>query len=178
MPSRPTKPKSGRPKEAPTRTTTAKAHPTSSAATRAVKATAASVAIPSGYREFLRDLKARIQRAQLRAAQAANRTLLALYFSIGHDIVVRQDREGWGSAVIERLARDLKAAFPGMAGLSSSNLWRIRAFYLAYRPEQEILAQSVREIASDEFLPSCVAEIPWGHHVVLLERVKDSAQRL
>ena len=182
MPSRPSKTPSVRPNAVPSlpgeRKAKTLARQKSLAISPPSKTTAASTALPPGYREFLRDLKARISRAQLRAAQAANRTLLALYFSIGHDIVVRQDREGWGSAVIERLARDLRAAFPGVAGLSASNLWRMRAFYLAHRPEHEILAQAVRELALAEFLPPSVAEIPWGHHVVLHSRVKDPTQRL
>lgn len=181
MPSRPSKTPSVRSSTEPSqpgeRKAKAQARPQSLAISSPSGPAVASTALPPGYREFLRDLKARISRAQLRAAQAANRTLLALYFSIGHDIVVRQDREGWGSAVIERLARDLKAAFPGAAGWSASNLWRMRAFYLAYRPEHEVLAQAVRELELAEFLPPSVAEIPWGHHVVLLERVKDPAQR-
>ena len=115
------------------------------------------------YAEFLEQVKARILQAQTRAAFAVNRELLHLYWEMGRDIVLRQEREGWGTAVIERLAEDLGRAFPGVAGFSTRNLWRMRAFYLAYR--------------SAEFLPQAVAEIPWGHHVVLLEKLKDSAER-
>lgn len=116
------------------------------------------------YAEFLEQLKARILEAQIRAAAAANRELLHLYWQIGRDIVLRQEREGWGTAVIERLAGDLGRLFPGVAGFSARNLWRMRAFYLAYPSGFGISA-------------TAVAEIPWGHHVVLLEKLKDSDQR-
>ena len=116
------------------------------------------------YTEFLEQLKARILEAQTRAAAAANRELLHLYWQIGRDIVLRQEREGWGTAVIERLAEDLGRLFPGIAGFSARNLWRMRAFYLAYR-------------SGAEFLPQAVAEIPWAHHVVLLEKLKVSEER-
>lgn len=112
------------------------------------------------YAEFLEQVKARIVQAQTRAAFAVNRELLQLYWEMGRDIVLRQEREGWGTAVIESLSEDLGSAFPGVAGFSARNLWRMRAFYLAHRCEAE-------------FLPQAVAEIPWGHHVVLLEKLKD-----
>jgi predicted nuclease of restriction endonuclease-like (RecB) superfamily len=125
---------------------------------------ARTVSLPESYTEFFEQLKARILEAQTRAAAAANRELIHLYWQIGKDIVLRQEREGWGTAVIERLAEDLGRAFPGVAGFSARNLWRMRAFYLAHPP-------------GSEFLPPPVAEIPWGHHVVLLEKLKDPGER-
>ena len=125
---------------------------------------ARTVSLPESYTEFFEQLKARILEAQTRAAAAANRELIHLYWQIGKDIVLRQEREGWGTAVIERLADDLGRAFPGVAGFSARNLWRMRAFYLAHPP-------------GSEFLPPPVAEIPWGHHVVLLEKLKDPGER-
>ena len=99
------------------------------------------------YAEFLEQVKARILQAQTRAAFAVNRELLHLYWEMGRDVVLRQEREGWGTAVIERLALDLGRAFPGVAGFSTRNLWRMRAFYLAYRPDSEFLPQPVAEIS-------------------------------
>jgi predicted nuclease of restriction endonuclease-like (RecB) superfamily len=132
-----------------------------------------------GYQDFLHSLKLRIRQTQIQAARAASQSLLELYFSIGRDLIFRQEREGWGSAVIERLARDLRRELPGQHGFSASNLWRMRAFYLTYRPTLEVLAQPVRELMppSDDRLPSEVALLPWGHHVILMERAKDPAQR-
>ena len=70
--------------------------------------------LPEGYDDFLRDLKARIQAAQVRASLAVNRELVLLYWQIGRDILARQQREGWGTKIISRLAADLHAAFPAL----------------------------------------------------------------
>jgi len=69
------------------------------------------------YANFLADLKQRIQTAQLRASLAVNRELVLLYWRIGTDILERQERESWGTKVIDRLAADLKRAFPGDEGV-------------------------------------------------------------
>ncbi|HEU4560297.1 MAG TPA: DUF1016 N-terminal domain-containing protein [Longimicrobium sp.] len=87
---------------------------------------------PAGYGELLEDLKSRIRSAQVRAALAVSRELIGLYWDIGRAIVERQQRQEWGSAVIERLSNDLRAAFPEAQGFSPRNLWRMRALYLAY----------------------------------------------
>lgn len=87
---------------------------------------------PEGYADWLADLKTRIQTAQLRAALAVNRELVLLYWQIGHDILQRQAEQGWGAKVIERLAHDLRTAFPEMKGFSSRNLRYMRAFAEAW----------------------------------------------
>src|SRR5262249_50264238 len=140
-----------------------------------------------GYGDLLAQIKERIRTAQLKASLAVNRGMIELYWDIGHDIVVRQEREGWGKKVIERLAHDLGREFPGVEGFSAGNLWRMRAFVLAYRSHDEILAQPARELgrvgkvtraargaepsilpqAAAQTLPQPVAEIPWFHNVVL-----------
>lgn len=66
---------------------------------------------PDGYREWLGDVKARVHAAQQRAAMAVNQELLSFYWQLGRDILDRQDREGWGAKVVDRLARDLKIEF-------------------------------------------------------------------
>jgi hypothetical protein len=86
--------------------------------------------LPKDYADLLEDLKVRIRAAQIKASLSANRELLRLYWDIGRSIVQRQKTEGWGASVIERLARDLQAAFPGVEGFSGRNIWRMRAFYL------------------------------------------------
>src|SRR5207249_5696 len=116
-----------------------------SASPRRPVAKRAADVLPRGYAEFLDGLKARIRTAQVRAALAVNRELIALYWEIGHAVVDQQEAEGWGRSVIERLAKDLQAAFPGVGGFSPSNVWRMRAFYLAYTADVQNLAQPVRE---------------------------------
>jgi hypothetical protein len=88
--------------------------------------------LPAGYGELLGEIKARIARSRIEAALAANHVLIDLYWHIGRSIVERQKLQGWGRSVVERLARDIQAAFPGIPGFSQNNIWRMRAFYLAY----------------------------------------------
>jgi predicted nuclease of restriction endonuclease-like (RecB) superfamily len=119
---------------------------------------------PAGYADWLADLKSRIHTAQQRATLAVNRELVLLYWHIGRDILVRQSAQGWGAKVIERLAHDLRAAFPEMKGFSRANLMYMRAFAQAW-PDAEIVQQAV-------------GQLPWGHNLVLLTRLKDPQQRL
>lgn len=117
----------------------------------------------TSYESFLRDLKARIHSVQTRAALAVNRELVLLYWEIGRDILDRQQREGWGAKVIERLAQDLKREFPEMKGFSARNLKYMRAFAEAW--------------PDGEFVQQVVAQLPWGHNVRLLDRVKEPQER-
>ena len=120
---------------------------------------------PGGYDDFLTGLKDRIRTAQVRAALSVNRELVLLYWQIGRDITARQAEQGWGQAVIRRLAADLQNAFPGVEGFSPRNLERMRAFSLAYPDETAFATQPV-------------SQIPWGHNIVLFQKLKDPAQRL
>lgn len=119
---------------------------------------------PEGYTDWLADLKSRIHTAQQRATLAVNRELVLLYWQIGRDILARQASQGWGAKVIERLAHDLRAAFPDMKGFSRANLMYMRAFAEAW-PDAGIVQQAV-------------GQLPWGHNLVLLTRLKDAQQRL
>lgn len=116
------------------------------------------------YAVFLQSLKTRIRTAQVKAALAVNRELVLLYWQIGRDILTRQQTEGWGARVIERLAKDLKKEFPEVRGFSRSNLLYMRAFAEAY-PDEQIVQQ-------------VVGQIPWSHNILLLEKLKDGEQRL
>jgi len=141
-----------------------------------------SAAIPPDYAAFLGGLKQRVSAARFHAARAVNRELVLLYWDIGQGIVEKQTNAGWGEAVVERLARDLQRAFPEMRGFSPANVWRMRQFF-ATCSEAGFLAQAVRELgpapkgaARGRFLAQAVRElaaaIPWGHHVLLLGKVK------
>ena len=129
------------------------------------------------YIRFLNEMKERIQSARSKAILAANKELISLYWEIGRSIVEKQNEMGWGRSVVEQLARDLRREFPDAKGFSARNLWRMRAFYIAYSELELKLPQSVAEIEGIN-LPQGVAEIPWGHNVVLLEKVKNSKERL
>ena len=78
--------------------------------------------LPAGYAELLEGIKTQVRAARIRAALSVNRELIELYWEIGRSIVERQDAEGWGKSVVDRLARDLQAEFPGNSGFSPSNV--------------------------------------------------------
>jgi predicted nuclease of restriction endonuclease-like (RecB) superfamily len=118
----------------------------------------------NNYQTLLMDLKQRIRTAQVRAALAVNRELVLLYWGIGKEILARQGHEGWGTKVIDRLAKDLRSAFPNMQGLSSRNLKYMRALAEAW-PEEAIVQQ-------------VAAQIPWFHNCILLDKVKAPGERL
>lgn len=120
--------------------------------------------LPKGYATWLQQLKSRIRSAQVKAALAVNREMVLLYWEIGRGIVERQASAGWGDAVIEKLSSDLQREFPEMTGLSRRNLFSMRLFYLAYQS----VGAKVQQL---------VAQIPWGHNLALLEKVKDASAR-
>ena len=124
---------------------------------------ASLISTPSGYADWLVDLKARIHSAQQRAALAVNRELVLLYWQIGRDILARQAEQGWGAKVIERLAHDLRTAFPEMKGFSPRNLKYMRAFGEAWPDE--------------EFVQAVLAQLPWYHQLALLDKLSNAEAR-
>ena len=118
---------------------------------------------PEGYADWLADLKGRIHTAQQHATLAVNRELVLLYWQIGRDILARQAEQGWGAKVIERLAHDLRVAFPDMKGFSPRNLKYMRAFAEAW-PDAE-------------FVQGVLAQLPWYHQLALLDKLADSETR-
>ena len=81
---------------------------------------------------LLTEVKQRIQLAQTQAVLAVNSELVRLYWDIGRIIDARQKLEGWGAAVIPRLARELKNEMPELKGFSERNIGRMIAFYREY----------------------------------------------
>ena len=119
--------------------------------------------LPTDYAGLLALVKERVRSAQYAALKAVNTELVGLYWDIGRMIVERQDAEGWGKAVVENLAADLRAEFPGVGGFSASNLWRMKGFFEAY--------QGVEKLAL------LVREIGWSHNIVIMERCSDPLER-
>ncbi|PHJ64146.1 hypothetical protein VF14_11415 [Nostoc linckia z18] len=122
-----------------------------------------SDSISDNYRNLLMEIKQRIRSAQYEALKAVNREMINLYWDIGQMIVTQQQGASWGKSVVEQLAKDLQAEFPGISGFSARNIWRMRDFYLTYH--------------SKEILPPLVAEIGWTHNIVILEKCKDDLER-
>jgi predicted nuclease of restriction endonuclease-like (RecB) superfamily len=123
----------------------------------------ARAGLPDSYIAVLGEIKQRIQTERLRVVMAANSGMVLLYWDIGRLILERQEREGWGAKVIDRLSADLREAYPDMGGLSPRNLLFMRSFAAAY-PERPIVKQ-------------LVSQLPWGHIIRLVQQIKDSDTR-
>ena len=120
--------------------------------------------LPTGYAGFLSDLKARIIRERVKTALSANTAMILLYWDIGQSILERQNCEGWGAKVIDRLSQDLRTAFPEMSGFSPRNLKYMRKFAGVW-PDRELVQRSV-------------ALIPWRTNLALLDKLDDPKLRL
>ena len=158
------------------------------------------------YGDLLTDIKARIRQAQNRAIMAANTELVRLYWDIGRMVSAKQAAEGWGTAVIARLAKDLRSDIPDIKGFSERNVRRMIQFYKAYQNLFEIWPRSVAKLGGDmaepEIRPRPVAEratvdtvpaagddandskaqqiiarLPWAHNVILIQKIKERAIR-
>ncbi len=104
------------------------------------------------------DIKSRIRQAQAKAAIAVNTELVGMYHDIGKMILLRQQNEGWGNAVIPRIAGDIKNELSELKGFSERNLGYMVQVAKAY-PDESILQQPV-------------AKLPGGHNIVLLQSLK------
>lgn len=120
--------------------------------------------VPLDYQSTLADLKQRIANERLRVTLSANAAMILLYWDIGQTILARQDQQGWGAKIIDRLSEDLKEAFPEMNGFSPRNLKYMRKFASEW-PRRQI----VQEV---------LAQITWYHNLALLEKCRDQDIRL
>jgi len=151
------------------------------------------------YGELLADIKMRIRQAQNRAVMSVNAEMLHLYWDIGKMVVAKQEAEGWGSAVIPRLADDLRNDLPELKGFSERNIGRMIAFFREYPGMDEILPrpvakfnrmskqgltnlpQAVAKTGQTDIMASLrplVSRIPWGHNILLIEKIKGLSDRL
>ena len=120
--------------------------------------------VAEGYETWIRSIKARIQRARIKASMLVNSEQTLLYWDVGHEILAKQEKEGWGSRVVDRMSADLKAAFPDMTGWSPRNLKYMRAFADAWK--------------RNEIVQAPLAQLPWYHHLALLECLKSRGDRI
>ena len=128
-----------------------------------IKALKPPSSLPNLYTQTLADLKRRVHQARLKTVLSVNNELILLYWDIGRLILVRQSTEGWGGKVVERLAHDLSAEFPDMRGFSPRNLLFMRSFAEAF--------------TSGPIVKQLVSQLPWGHIIRLLQKVKSPADR-
>lgn len=118
---------------------------------------------PPDYVQWLQSLKEQIRTARLKASLAVNSELIRLYWRIGTEILGRKSTQGWGTKVNDQLAKDLRAEFPDMKGLSPRNLVYMQTFANAW--------------SGDEVTQQAIAQLPWGHHCTLLDKLKDRPVR-
>lgn len=123
-----------------------------------------TVSTPDNYHSFLTILKQKIARERLRVVVASNTALVTLYWDIGKSILEKQDKEGWGAKVIDRLSADLRKAFPDMQGFSPRNLKYMRSFAQAW-PDKAIVQR-------------VVAQLPWRSNIAILNRIRKPEERL
>jgi predicted nuclease of restriction endonuclease-like (RecB) superfamily len=114
------------------------------------------------YRHFLDEIKSKINSSRISAAKKISQEQISLYMKIGELITKNQKKNDWGKAVVEKLSKDLEEEFPSKSGFSSRNLWDMRRFYIEYKDYP--------------FLRQLVAEIPWGHNVLIMNKVKDEKE--
>lgn len=155
----------------------------------------------AAYREFLGGMRSRIDAARTQAARVVNRELVMLYWDIGRSILEEQENNGWGDGVVEQLSKDLGKRYPGTFGFSTRNLWDMRRFYENWS-RRAIMRQAVAELGTPlgtvrgkvqakrekplptrlpgpiAFMRQAVAELPWGHHLVLLNKLDDVSDRI
>lgn len=158
-----------------------------------------ALSVPAGFPKLLEDIKTRIRLAQTRAMRSVNAELVQVYWDIGRMIDARQQQEGWGAGVIPKLARELRNDLPEVKGFSERNIKSMLAFYRAYPDPAEFVQQAAAQLPTTKKLPQVVAKlepaekvqqpaaqlpglllwsIPWFHHVVLIQKVKDLPARL
>lgn len=121
------------------------------------------------YKKLLEHIKIDILKAQLKAALSVTKELTLLYWRIGKELAEKTKSEKWGTRVVEKLAHDLQNIFPGMAGFSRTNIYRMMAFYEAY-PNSPTAAGQIDN--------NVILMIPWGHNAIILEKLQDGKQRL
>lgn len=128
--------------------------------------------IQSDYKNWLSELKSQIKRSQIKAAVAVNSELIQLYWNIGKQIIEKQKDAQWGDGLINQLSKDLLQEFPHIRGFSAKNLRSCRQFYLYYNQEDIIWKQVVSK------LPDVLFSVPWGHHIIIMNRAKDIHEAL
>lgn len=141
--------------------------------------------IDKEYKEWIKDLSMRYRRSQIKAAVKVNTEKLLFNWQLGRDIVEMHVEDRWGEKVITQLSKDLQQALPGVEGLSRSNIYYCKSFYMLYNHETEIVQQVVGQLENkanadaSEIVqqPVGLFQIPWGHHCTIIDKVKGDRQK-
>lgn len=127
------------------------------------------------YGNLLSDIKIRIRQAQLKATLSVNTEMLIMYWDIGKMLYERQKQEGWGTKVIPRLAKDISNELPELKGFSERNIKFMVQLYKEYGVNNAIGKQAVSQLENRKLL---ISQIPWGHNILLMQKVKDISNRI
>ena len=138
------------------------------------KGDAPRLAVDAIYVAFIKDVKQRIQSAQIKAAVRVNHEMLLLYWDLGERIVSEQKKSNWGDGFLEQLSKDLRAEFPKMKGFSLRNLKYMRQWFQFWTAiGQQVVAQ-----LEPQFMRQLVAKIPWGHNIFIINKIQDGNEAL
>lgn len=116
------------------------------------------------YLQFIEEIKKEIRKQRVSVVMNANTSMICLYWNIGKAVLEKQEKEGWGTKVIDRMSKDLKTAFPEMSGFSSRNIKYMRKFAECW-PDYEIVQR-------------VVAQIPWRTNITLMDKLKTQEERI
>ncbi|MBN2663708.1 MAG: DUF1016 family protein [Bacteroidales bacterium] len=131
------------------------------------------------YVTWLNEIKSKIYKLQVKAAIAVNTEMLLFYWDLGKDINDKQLDKNWGDAVVEQLGKDLQSEFPEMKGFSRTNLFYMKKWYLFYSEQITFVQQAVgqinlpAQINSEEKIQQLVGQIPWGHNILIITKIKN-----
>lgn len=133
----------------------------------------------SDYVSWFKDIKSKVYRLQIKASIAVNVELLTFYWELGREITEKQTIKNWGDSIIEQLSKDLNRDFPDIKGFSKRNLFYIKSWYLFYNEHltkvQQLVAQNSLPAAIDsiEKIQQLVGQIPWGHNILIITKIKN-----
>lgn len=116
--------------------------------------------LEKNFKQIINIIKSDIKATGLKTAIQVNRNLIELYFRLGK---ILYDNYEYGNKFIDEVARELKLEYPNATGYSVRNLKYMKKFYAEYK--------------DDELVQQLVAQVPWGHNVVLMDKVKDKEIR-
>ena len=165
--------------------------------------TSHNVSLDSEYTQWIYELKQRFRNAQIKAAVKVNSEQLLFNWQLGRDLVVRKAEEKWGSGIVEQLSLDLQAEFPEAKGFSARNLWFMKQWYCFYANDNninvlldslgrnidirssklkqvasEIPEEKLKQAVSELMFPPAFAFIPWGHHILIMQKAKSVEEAL
>lgn len=128
------------------------------------------------YKSFLKEIKFKIQTSQIKASIKVNEELLRLYWDIAQMIVDKQKIASWGDNIIADISKDLKREFPNMKGFSKRNIFYMKQWYLFFSKVQQVVAQLEDKTQKEKV--NQIFQIPWGHNIVIVTKIKDSDEAL